>query len=142
MCHVSGVIDQMSCKATITHSEYPAFWGLYGFVARLVKRNDKSWRNYLDIDLIISKVSFQGRGIAVNLFRQLLEVYFFDCSINCWILYVFRFKEVGYKDDCLSTEDDFNWSQPKCYLNISFVNLFFRQVTFNMVNISLTNFKF
>ena len=95
MRHVGGVIDSVGLEAAVAHGEDPALGALDALVVSLVERNDKGWRCDFDVYLVIAEVSFQSRGIAVDLLRQLLEIHLLDCGAHCRRLQVLGFEEVG-----------------------------------------------
>ena len=69
MRHECDVIHIVCHEAAVTHGEDPAFRGSNGIEVSLVERNDKSWRNNFNVELVIAEVSFQSRSIAVDLLR-------------------------------------------------------------------------
>ena len=142
MRHERDVIDVVCHEAAVTHGEDPTFWCSDGIEVSLVEWNDKSGRNNFDVELVIAEISFQSLSIAVDLLRQLLEVHLLCCGIYRWRLYMLGFKEVGYESDDLRAEDYFHWSQTKGEFKICFINLFFRQVAFNMVHVTLTHAEY
>ena len=67
MCCMSGFINHMRLKATVTHGKDPALRSLYILIACLVKGYDKPRGHYFYVKFIISKICLERRGIAVDL---------------------------------------------------------------------------